>query len=277
MTVTLLVVGHDPSTALGSRLADATPVATLDALEGGIEAAPRPVGVVVGPLGDPVAAARRAITRDVPVLIEAPGGLAADDLAALAGSARAYVALRRRLESDVRWARGRVAAGGIGLTWGIHAEVLASRAPDPMTEAIDLLDACTVMSGCPPITTRRFGRGRDAAATWLVELGHGARGHIVVRMAGASERASGEPELAGVRLLASHGFVSADLDGPVQRAQGHAGGRAEHVGSDGAERVLAAFRQVVAGTGGSSAVPLAAVVAIRRLLDERRGGRQQHT
>jgi hypothetical protein len=234
------------------------------------------VGVVVGAAVEPVEAARRVMARDVPVLIEAVGVMGAADLGELARSARAFAGFRRRFESDARWARGRVAGGGIGLTWGVHVEALASRAPDPMTEALDLLDACTLMSGCTLRAAQRFDRGREAAATWLVDLDHGVTGQLVVRMAGDRERETHAPELAGVRLLASHGYLSADLDGPLQRSQGSRGSRVGHVGADGADRVLAAFRDVVAGTAGATPVPLAAVVTMRRSLDERHGGRR-HT
>jgi hypothetical protein len=272
-----VVIGHDPSTALGRHLGGETRVTTSHALAAAIDSAERPVGVVVCGVTDQLAAIGLAVARGSPVLVESVGTIATDDLAHLAGSGRVFAGLRRRFESDARWARGRVAGGGIGLTWGIHAEALASRAPDPLTEAIDLLDVSSLLTGCAPVAARRADRGREAPTTWLVELERGITGQLVVRLATPDERGPDAQELAAVRLLASHGYVSADLDGPVQRTQGGAGSRIEHVGADGAERALAAFRDVVAGNGGTAPLPLGAVVAMRRLLDERRGGREQPT
>ncbi|MBX3029002.1 MAG: hypothetical protein KF809_02465 [Chloroflexi bacterium] len=159
-----------------------------------------------------------------------------------------------------------VAAGGIGLAWGVHAEALASRAPDPLTEALDLLDACTATVGCPLVRARRFDRGRGAPATWTLDLAHGVTGQLVVRMADRRSRTVGGPELAAMRILASHGLVAADLDGPRQRTYGRRGPSVEHVGADGARRVLAAFDGVVAGTGGPPPVTLAAIAGMHRAL-----------
>ncbi len=265
MSATLLVVGHDPITALGARLADVARAVDVDALDA-LAAAEGPVGIVVGAGGDTATLARRALTHGVPVLIEAVGRLTTDELAELDGTGTAFAALRRRFESDARWSRGRVAAGGIGLAWGVHAEALASRAPDPLTEALDLLDACAAMVGCQLVTARRFDRGRGAPATWTLDLAHGVSGQLVVRMADRRSRVAGGPELATIRILASHGLVAADLDGPLQRTHGRRGPGLEHVGADGAQRLLAAFDGVVTGTGGPAPVTLGAIAEMHRSL-----------
>jgi len=267
MSASLLVLGRDPSTALGSRLEGATPVGAVDDLDRAMRAATGPVGIVVGAAGDTLALTRAALDRGVPVLVEPVGRLPAGAIAELAASDRAYAGLRRRFESDVRWARGRVAAGGVGLTWAVHAESLASRAADHMTEALDLLDAATLLAGCAPVAVARFAGGRGAPATWVLTLEHAATGQLVVRMAHRRARRAGAPELASIRLLASHGLVAADLDGPLQRTHGRMGPTSEHVGADGADRVLAAFRGVVDGATGPKPVTFAAVAGIRGMLD----------
>lgn len=267
MSATLLVLGHDPTTALGSRLGDAVAVEDEGALERAVATTTGPVGIVVGAAGDTLTLARAAVARGVPVLVEPVGRIGADALADLGQAPHAYAGLRRRFESDARWARGRMAAGGAGLTWAVHAEALASRAPDPLTEALDLLDAATLLTSCALLGARRFDRGRGAPATWVLTLDHAATGQLVVRMADRRSRGGAQPELAAIRALASHGLVAADLDGPVQRTFGRRGPASEHVGADGADRLLDAFRDVVAGTGGSGLVTLGAVAATRRLLD----------
>ncbi len=267
MSSTLLVLGHDPTTALGSRLGDAIAVQDEDALERASATTAGPVGIVVGATGDTAALARVALASGVPVLVEAVGRIPADGLAELGKAPKAYAGLRRRFESDARWARGRLAAGGAGLTWSVHAEALASRAPDPLTEALDLLDAATLLTGCALLGARRIDRGRGAPATWVLTLDHGATGQLVVRMSEGRSRRVPQPELATIRALASHGLVAADLDGPLQRTHGRGGTGWEHVGADGAERLLGTFRDVVTGRSGPALVTLGALVATRRLLD----------
>lgn len=264
MTASLLVVGHDRSTALGARLDTASGV-EVEGLAGAIAAAPGPVGIVVGAAGDTLALAKAALAHGVPVLVEPVGRCSAEDLQTLAAAPRVYAGLRRRFESDARWARGRVAAGA-GLTWAVHAETLSSRAADPTTEALDLLDTATSLTGCALLAATRFDRGRGAPATWLLAFEHRVTGQLVVRMADRVARRTGAPELATIRLLASHGLVAADLDGPIQRVVGRRGALAEHVGPDGTDRLLAAFRGVVEGTGGPAPVAIGALVGMRRML-----------
>ena len=267
MTASLLVAGLDPGTALGSCLDDAVRVDDVAALDRAAGTGSGPVGIVVGGAGDTVALARAALERGVPVLVEAVGRMPVDALAELGAAPHAYAGLRRRFESDARWARGRLAAGGVGLTWSVHAEALASRAPDALTEALDLLDAVSLLTGCAVVDAERFDRGRGAPATWVLALEHGTTGQLVVRLADRRSRRRPQPELAAIRALASHGLVAADLDGPLQRIHGRRGPGWEHVGRDGAHRLLAAFRDVVAGVAGPTPVTLGALAGMRRLLD----------
>jgi hypothetical protein len=266
MSGSLLVLGLDATTALGSRLGEATPVAAPAGLERAIGDSTGPVGIIVGGAGDTVALTRAAVATGRPVLVEAVGRIDAAGVTELAGS-QVYAGLRRRFESDVRWARGRVAAGGAGLTWAIHAEALASRAPDATTEALDLLDAATALAGCAPLSATRFDRARGVPATWVLTLDHCATGQLVVRLADTRSRRAGGPELAAIRLLASHGLVAADLDGPIQRTFGRRGSSIDHVGADGAGRLLAAFKGVVEGTGGPAPVALGSLADLLRVLD----------
>jgi len=257
----LLVLGHVPWTPIG-QACGAVPGVRLGAageLAGHRAASRKPTGIVVGPGDDPQRSARVAAAVGVPVLIEPVGALTAADITELLATAEMsgaslFAGFRRRFEPDVRWSRGTVAAGGIGLTWGVHAEVLRSRAADPVTEALDLLDTLSLISGCVPTSISRFDRGRGAPVVLNVLLDHGTSGHVVVRAA-EGELPSG-PELGTFRVMGSHGTVAGDLDLPGQTLTIDGSVSHERVGADGATRLVAAFLAIAAGAPGPRPVEL---------------------
>jgi predicted dehydrogenase len=274
-TGALELVGVTPATAVGHGL-------LADAAAWPAEAR----ASVIGPgADDPVAAARTAVDASRAVLIEPVGRCGVEGLRDIATSAEragvvAAAAFRRRCEPDLAWARGSVTSGSIGLPWGIHAEALSAMAADPLSEALDLLDAVSFAAGLRPLEVVRLGasaRSRTAAegATVVLSVGldNGAVGQVIARVVSRPPGGPRGPELASFRITGSHGTILGDLDGPaLERHPDHldvAGGIPARVDRDGTWRLVEAFRVAAGAIGhvaGSDLVGLAAAAELLALV-----------
>jgi predicted dehydrogenase len=278
----LVCVGVSPWTALGRELV-AAGVRTVDEADEAFRARAAH-GVVVGTeTGDPVSAALAAVRTGRPVLIEpvaqcGPDGLREVARAADEAGVAAVAAFRRRSEPDLEWARGSVAGGSIGLPWGVHAEALRAATGDPLSEALDLLDAVAWASGLRPVAVVSVGRSARAADRGVpvvlsVAFDHGGVGQVVARTPGIGESSPG-PELASFRITGSHGTIQGDLDGPALDRHPEAAGSATtahiRVDASGTRRLFEAFQAVAAGEStGPSLVGLAVAADLLDLVGAR--------
>jgi predicted dehydrogenase len=241
-------------------------------------------GVVIGAAcDDPFAIAMAAIGRGRAVLIEpvaacGPNGLREVASAATRAGVTAAPAFRRRLEPELAWARASVASGSIGLPWGVHAEAISAAAPDPLTEALDLLDAVSFASALRPVGVVRLGTSAAAGPTsgspvvLSIAFDHGGVGQVIARTARSSDTGAHGPEIASFRITGSHGTIHGDLDGPALERHGDApGGTVQppgRVDPAGAQRLIDAFTAVARGDGTTDAlVGLAAAADLLALVE----------
>jgi hypothetical protein len=268
-----VVVGRDPRTALGralGRLATAPHDVGVDVV--GEPAAGRALVVGAGTAG-PLAIAERAAEGGWPVLLEpfaAGGAPRLTDLAAATSASPGAIvpALRRRHEPDARWAQGAVGRGAVGLPWGVHAESLEGRAPDALTDALDLVDALervasVRLSSAVPIAVD------SSIVLASIAFEDGVIGQVAARVALHAPDGPERAEMASLRVTGSHGTVIADLDAPSIEASGVATDpsvRRSRLGPDGAERLLASFLATEGRPDGAGLATLADAARILAIL-----------
>jgi hypothetical protein len=265
----LVVVGSDPRTALGQAVARlATPVEEVDASVA--EARPDGRSLLIGAAADgPLELARRAADAGWAVLLEpvVSGGAAGlAELAAATAPGAIAPALRRRHEPDVRWARAAVGRGALGLPWGVHAEALESRAPDALTDALDLADAIEQVAGVRLRSAVRLDRDRHVVLASMA-CEEGVIAQVAARV---SDRGPDSAEMASLRLTGSHGTLLADLDAPAIETSGPAAGGRSRLGRDGADRLLSGFMDPADGAKGGDLASLESAARLLALLEGRR-------
>lgn len=288
----VLAIGVSPATAVGAAVL-ARPEAMVlaaDELTARLSTGESSVAVVVGRgRADPVATAREAIQTGRPVLLEPIGQCSATELASLASAAEdaqvpAIAAFRRRHEPALPIISRSVAGGSIGLPFAVQAEVLASRAPDAATELLDMLDALCDAIVLEPRAAHRTAKtrarleGPDILSARLANEASALIGVRLRRSAGAEDDADapGEEreELATVRLMGSHGTVTADLEAPALeiRSDGDGEDRRARVHGSSADLLVDGFMTLLAGGGTGRLATLGRAAALAATPGWDRGG-----
>ncbi len=165
------------------------------------------------PLVEWIAAA--AAHADSVIVAPAPGLLLALGTR-LPGSAtdRIVVACAARFEPPAVAIAGSIAAGTLGLPWGVHVEAFGDARP-PAEVAVDLADLVGFLTASRIGAAERLGSGQDPLVV-VPELDHGILASLTILASGEDHRGESGASIM-VRLDASHGQATADLLSPVLR------------------------------------------------------------